>query len=264
MTDASLYRGDCLEVMQSIPNASVDLVLADLPYGTTQCAWDVVIPFEPLWEQYLRIAKPEAAIVLCAAQPFTSMLVASNPGIYKYEWIWEKGAATGFLNAKKQPLRAHESAQVFYRKQPTYNPQMTTGHERKTSKRKSVESECYGKALQLTEYDSTERYPRSVQFFSSDKQTASFHPTQKPVSWMRFLIATYTNAGQVVLDNTMGSGTTGVAAVQLGRRFIGIEKDTDENGNPLGYLDIARQRIDEAIAIRNIQAAQIELFEAQA
>ncbi|WP_446430960.1 hypothetical protein [Pseudomonas sp. 1121_17] len=169
MSEVSLYQGDCLEVMRSIPDASVDLVLADLPYGTTQCAWDVVIPFAPLWKQYLRITKPEAAIVLCAAQPFTSMLVASNPGIYKYEWIWEKGAATGFLNAKKQPLRAHESAQVFYRRQPVYNPQMTSGHERKTSKRKSVESECYGKALQLTEYDSTERYPRSVQFFSSDK-----------------------------------------------------------------------------------------------
>ncbi|QZP24187.1 DNA-methyltransferase [Pseudomonas mosselii] len=257
MNDASLYRGDCLEVMQSIPEASVDLVLADLPYGTTQCAWDVVIPFAPLWEQYLRIAKPEAAIVLCAAQPFTSMLVASNPEIYKYEWIWEKGAATGFLNAKKQPLRAHESAQVFYRRQPVYNPQMTTGHERKTSKRKSVESECYGKALQLTEYDSTDRYPRSVQFFSSDKQKANFHPTQKPVAWMQFLITTYTNPDQVVLDNTMGSGTTGVACVQLGRRFIGIEQDE-------AHFATAQQRIAEAITIRDTPEAQIELFEARA
>ncbi|MGW7235809.1 DNA-methyltransferase [Pseudomonas fulva] len=264
MSEFNLYHGECLEVMRSIPDASVDLVLADLPYGTTQCAWDVIIPFAPLWEQYLRIAKPEAAIVLCAAQPFSSLLVASNPSNYRYEWIWEKGNATGFLNAKKQALRAHESAQVFYRRQPVYNPQMTTGHERRTAKRKTVNSECYGKALSLTEYDSTDRYPRSVQFFSSDKQTANFHPTQKPVSWMRFLIATYTNPGQVVLDNTMGSGTTGVAAVQLHRRFIGIEKDTDENGNPLGYLDIARQRINEAIAIRDTQAAQIELFEARA
>ncbi|MFV3402817.1 DNA-methyltransferase [Pseudomonas sp. NY15463] len=257
MNDASLYHGDCLEVMQSIPDASVDLVLADLPYGTTQCAWDVVIPFAPLWEQYLRIAKPEAAIVLCAAQPFTSMLVASNPGIYKYEWIWEKGAATGFLNAKKQPLRAHESAQVFYRKQPTYNPQMTGGHERKTSRRKTVNSECYGKALQLTEYDSTDRYPRSVQFFSSDKQLASHHPTQKPVAWMRFLIATYTNPGQVVLDNTMGSGTTGVACIQLGRQFIGIEQDE-------AHFGTAQQRIADAITLRDTPAAQIELFEARA
>lgn len=257
MSDASLYHGDCLEVMQSIPDASVDLVLADLPYGTTQCAWDVVIPFAPLWEQYLRIAKPEAAIVLCAAQPFSSLVVASNPRDYRYEWIWEKGNATGFLNAKKQPLRAHESAQVFYRRQPVYNPQMTYGHERKTSKRKSVESECYGKALQLARYDSTARYPRSVQFFSSDKQKASFHPTQKPVSWMRFLIATYTNPGQVVLDNTMGSGTTGVACVQLDRRFIGIEQDETHFGT-------AQQRIAEAITIRDTPEAQIELFEARA
>lgn len=257
MNDASLYRGGCLEVMQSIPDASVDLVLADLPYGTTQCAWDVVIPFAPLWEQYLRVAKPEAAIVLCAAQPFSSLVVASNPRDYRYEWIWEKGNATGFLNAKKQPLRAHESAQVFYRRQPVYNPQMTTGHERRTAKRKTVNSECYGKALSLTEYDSTDRYPRSVQFFSSDKQTSNFHPTQKPVSWMRFLIATYTNPGQVVLDNTMGSGTTGVACIQLGRRFIGIEQDEVHFGT-------AQQRIAEAITIRDTPAAQIDLFEARA
>ncbi|EKT4469780.1 site-specific DNA-methyltransferase [Pseudomonas putida] len=257
MSEVSLSHGECLGVMKSIPDASVDMVLADLPYGTTQCAWDVVIPFAPLWEQYLRIAKPEAAIVLCAAQPFSSLVVASNPRDYRYEWIWEKGNATGFLNAKKQPLRAHESAQVFYRRQPVYNPQMTSGHERRTAKRKTVNSECYGKALSLTEYDSTDRYPRSVQFFSSDKQTGSFHPTQKPVSWMRFLIATYTNPGQVVLDNTMGSGTTGVACIQLGRCFIGIEQDEVHFGT-------AQQRIAEAITIRDTPAAQIELFEARA
>ncbi|ARA80216.1 DNA-methyltransferase [Pseudomonas amygdali] len=248
-----LYLGDCLQVMKLLPDASVDMVLADLPYGTTQCAWDVIIPFDALWEQYLRIAKPDAAIVLCAAQPFTSLMVSSNVRDYKYEWIWEKGAATGFLNAKKQPLRAHESAQVFYRKQPVYNPRMTTGHERKTSKRKSVESECYGKALNLTEYDSTERYPRSVQFFSSDKQTASYHPTQKPVAWMDFLISTYTNPGQLVMDNTMGSGTTGVACIQSGRRFIGIERDEKIFGT-------ASDRIAAAITLRDTPAPQFELF----
>jgi site-specific DNA-methyltransferase (adenine-specific) len=248
-----LYLGDCLEVMKLLPDASVDMVLADLPYGTTQCAWDVIIPFDALWEQYLRIAKPDAAIVLCAAQPFTSLMVSSNVRDYKYEWIWEKGAATGFLNAKKQPLRAHESAQVFYRKQPVYNPRMTTGHERKTSKRKSVESECYGKALNLTEYDSTERYPRSVQFFSSDKQTASYHPTQKPVAWMDFLISTYTNPGQIVMDNTMGSGTTGVACIQSGRRFIGIERDETIFGT-------ASERIAAAITLRDTPVPQFELF----
>lgn len=257
MSEVSLYHGECLEVMKLIPDSSVDMVLADLPYGTTQCAWDVVIPFEPLWEQYLRVAKPEAAIVLCAAQPFSSLVVASNPRDYRYKWIWEKGNATGFLNAKKQPMRAHESVQVFYRRQPVYNPQMTTGHERRTAKRKTVNSECYGKALSLTEYDSTDRYPRSVQFFSSDKQKANLHPTQKPVALMRFLIATYTNPGQMVLDNTMGSGTTGVACIQLGRRFIGIE-DVEE------HFGTAQQRIAEAITVRDAQAAQIELFEARA
>lgn len=245
--------GDCLDVMKAIPDNSVDMVLADLPYGTTQCSWDVIIPFDALWEQYLRIAKPEAAIVLCAAQPFASLMVSSNTRDYKYEWIWEKGAATGFLNAKKQPLRAHESAQVFYRKQPVYNPRMTTGHERKTSKRKSVESECYGKALNLTEYDSTERYPRSVQFFSSDKQTASYHPTQKPVAWMSFLISTYTNPGQVVMDNTMGSGTTGVACLQLGRKFIGIERDETIFGT-------AKARLAAELIRLNTPEPQIEMF----
>lgn len=220
-----LYLADCFDVMPDLQDGSVDLVLADLPYGTTQCAWDSVLPLEQLWREYLRIAKPNAAIVLCAAQPFASMVIASNVRRYRYEWIWEKGNATGFLNAKKQPLRAHESAQVFYNRQPTFNPQMTSGHTRKTTRRKTVNSECYGKALNLTEYDSTDRYPRSVQFFSSDKQTASYHPTQKPVEWMAFLVKTYTNPGDVVLDNCMGSGTTGVAALQAGRRFIGIERD---------------------------------------
>lgn len=256
MSEISLRHGECLEMMRSIPSASVDLVLADLPYGTTRCAWDVVIPFAPLWEQYLRIAKPKAAIVLCAAQPFSSLLVASNPAHYRYEWIWEKGNATGFLNSKRQPLRAHESAQVFYRRQPVYNPQMTNGHERRTSKRKTVNSECYGKALALTEYDSTDRYPRSVQFFSSDKQAGSFHPTQKPVALMKFLIATYTDPGMLVLDNTMGSGTTGVACIQLGRQFIGIERDAKHFGT-------AQLRIAQAIEARDTPVPQFDLFAAQ-
>ncbi|WP_225773238.1 DNA-methyltransferase [Pseudomonas sp. Marseille-Q5115] len=249
-----LHLGDCLQVMKQFPDASVDMVLADLPYGTTQCAWDVIIPFEPLWEQYLRIAKPEAAIVLCAAQPFSSLVVASNPAHYRYEWIWEKGNATGFLNAKKQPLRAHESAQVFYRKQPAYNPQMTRGHQRKTAQRKTVNSECYGKALSLTSYDSTERYPRSVQFFSSDKQAGSFHPTQKPVAWMRFLIETYTDDFAIVMDNTMGSGTTGVACAEIGRRFfLGIEQDPD-------HFAVAKRRIEEAEMAKATAASQLDIF----
>ncbi len=238
----SIHVGDCLSVMSSIPDSSIDMVLADLPYGTTQCAWDAVIPFDQLWAHYRRITKPNAAIVLCAAQPFTSLLIASNLAEYRYEWIWEKGNATGFLNAKKQPLRAHESAQVFYRRQPTYHPQMTSGHARKTTSRKTVDSECYGKAMSLTDYDSTDRYPRSVQFFSSDKQRGNYHPTQKPVDYMKFLLRTYTNRGYTVLDNTMGSGTTGVACVELPDlelNFIGIELDP-------AIARTARERIDDA------------------
>ncbi len=255
----NLMQGDCLDLMAAVPDASVDLILCDLPYGTTECAWDSVIPFEPLWEQYLRIAKPGAAIVLTAAQPFTARLLMSQPGLFRYEWIWEKGNATGFLNAKKQPLRAHESALVFYRSQPTYNPQMTSGHERKTAvaRRHVRNSECYGKQVGITQYDSTDRYPRSVQFFSSDKQTGSYHPTQKPVALMEYLIRTYTNPGMTVMDNTMGSGTTGVAAARCGCDFIGIELDQD-------HFETARQRIEDEIERINTPVPQADLFGATA
>jgi DNA modification methylase len=238
-----LFHGDCLEIMPTIMSGTVDLILCDLPYGTTQCAWDSIIPFKPLWEQYCRLIKENGVIVLSSAQPFTSMLIASNLDMFRYEWIWEKGAATGFLNAKLQPLRAHENICVFYKKKPTFNPQMTHGHERRTSKRKTVDSECYGKALKLTDYNSTSRYPRDVQFFSSDKQLGSFHPTQKPVALMEYLIRTYTNENDSVLDNCMGSGTTGVACVNTKRKFIGIEKEKQ-------YFDVAAQRIEDAIQNR--------------
>lgn len=227
MSGVILHNADCFDAFPSIADGSVDLVLTDIPYGTTQCKWDSVLDLQMMWEHLYRIAKPSAAIILFSAQPFTSVLVASNLRDWRTEWVWEKGNATGFLNAKKQPLRAHENIEVFYRRQPTYNPQMTEGHERKTSKRKCVNSECYGKALNLTEYDSTKRYPRDVQFFSSDKQKGNFHPTQKPVSLMRYLIETYSNSGETVLDFTMGSGTTGVACMHTSRNFIGIEKDKE-------------------------------------
>lgn len=248
-----ILAGDCIEMMRGLPDQSVDMILTDLPYGTTQCRWDSVIPFEPMWEQYLRVAKPGAAIVLMSAQPFTSMLVASNLAMFRYEWIWEKGNATGFLNAKKQPLRAHENAVVFYREQPTFNPQMTHGHERKTTRRKTVNSECYGKALELTEYDSTSRYPRDVQFFSSDKQLGSYHPTQKPVALMRYFVETYTDRGQLVLDSCAGSGTTAVACVFAGRGSISIENDP-------AYPQIIADRIGEATDAISAASAQLDIF----
>lgn len=261
MVEVQLYRGDCLDLMPGIESGSVDLILADLPYGTTECAWDSVIPLAPLWEQYLRIAKPNAAIVLCSAMPFSAVLVASQIGLFRYEWIWEKGHGTGHLNAKKQPIRAHESAQVFYRKQPTYNPQMTHGHARKTSVKRQDASQVYGEQrFAPIAYDSTSRYPRSVQFFSSDKQRANFHPTQKPLAWMDFLVKTYTVPGMRVLDNTMGSGTAGVAAVINGCNFTGIERDQDEQGNSLGYFNIAESRIYGALDDLARPLPQIDMF----
>lgn len=235
-----LHNADCFDVFPTIASGTVDLVCADIPYGTTQCRWDSVLDLETMWAELYRIAKPNAAIVLFSAQPFTSILVSSNLADWRSEWIWEKGNATGFLNAKKQPLRAHENIQVFYRRQPTYNPQMTNGHARKTSKRKTVNSECYGKALNLTEYDSTQRYPRDVQFFSSDKQKGNYHPTQKPLALVKYIIETYSNPGDTVLDFTMGSGTTGVACQEIRRPFIGIEKE-----KPIFQTDCQRMGIKQ-------------------
>jgi DNA modification methylase len=254
MSEVRLMLGDCLERMKEIEAGTVDLILADLPYGTTQCAWDEVIPMAALWEQYLRVAKQEAAIVLTAAQPFTSALVMSRPDLFRYEWIWEKGHATGHLNAKKQPLRAHESALVFYRKQPAYMPQMTFGHERKTAVKRGDKTSVYGtQAFAPTVYDSTERYPRSVQFFSSDKQTSRLHPTQKPVALMEYLIRTYAVPGMTVLDNTMGSGTTGVAALRCGCNFIGIELDPE-------HFATAESRISDEAERLATPVPQFDMF----
>lgn len=234
--DIRLMQGDCLDRMRDLAPASIDLILADLPYGTTACKWDSIIPLAPMWEQYRRILKPGGVVALTACQPFTSALVMSNPEWFKYDWVWEKGNATGFLNAKKAPLRAHESLLIFSTGQPPYNPQFTHGHARKTATRKALDTECYGAAPKVTAYDSTSRFPRSVQFFSSDKQRGGVHPTQKPVNLMEYMILTYTDPGMTVLDNAMGSGTTGVACVRTGRKFIGIEKRED-------YFDVAEDRI---------------------
>lgn len=224
-----MWLGDCLELMTDIPDSSIDMILCDLPYGTTQNKWDAIIPFEPLWAHYWRVAKPNAAIVLTASQPFASALVMSSVERFKYQWVWEKTAGTGFLNAKKQPLRCHECVVVFALGQTPYYPTMTSGHTIKRVKTSyAVNSENYGKQLSIREpYESTERYPRDVLVFPKDNRIGRPHPTQKPVALFEYLIRTYTTEGQTVLDNCSGSGTTAVAAHQSGRRFICIEQDVD-------------------------------------
>ena len=221
----NLFNGDCLEKLKLISDNSIDLILADPPYGITECAWDKVIPFEPLWEELNRVAKQNTAIIIFGVEPFSSQLRMSNLKNYRYDLIYEKSHATGFLNVNRQPMRAHENISVFYRKQPTYNPQKTSGHTRKSSSRNSVNSNLYGKAEKRVSYDSTERFPRSVLKFSSDKQTNALHPTQKPIELLKYLIETYSNPNDTVLDFVMGSGSTGTAALMLDRDFVGIELD---------------------------------------
>ena len=237
--DYELWQGDCLELMNDIPEKSVDCIITDLPYGTTQCKWDTIIPFEPLWKQYNRIIKDNGAIVLFGTEPFSSHLRLSNLKNYKYDWIWDKVKGTGFLNAKRQPMRNHELISVFYKKQCTYNPQKTYGHKMKKSYRsKDLQTDVYGEMKNDYTYESTERYPRSIQVFSTDTQNSSLHPTQKPVALIEYLIKTYTNDGELVFDSCMGSGTTGVACINTNRRFIGIELDNN-------YFEIAKNRISE-------------------
>lgn len=229
-----LRLGDCLEVMKSIPDGSVDMILCDLPYGTTQNKWDSVIPLNDLWIEYRRLCR--GAIVLTAQTPFDKILGASNIPMLKYEWIWKKEAGTGFLNAKRAPLKDHENILVFYATPPTYNPQMRTGFRPYTCKQGATKSSNYGSQTGATTVSDGERYPLSVIEFARDK--SKIHPTQKPVALMEYLIRTYTNAGDLVLDNCMGSGTTGVACANSGRRFIGIE-------NKEIYFEIAKKRIGE-------------------
>ena len=231
--------GDCLELMKQIPDKSIDMILCDLPYGKTRCKWDIIIPFDKLWNQYNRIIKENGAIVLFGTEPFSSLLRLSNIKMFKYDWIWDKVKGTGFLNAKKQPMRNHEIISVFYKKQCLYNPQKTTGHKLKTSFREShLQTDVYGHMKNDYTYRSTERYPLSIQVFSTDTQNSSLHPTQKPVALLEYLIKTYTNENDIVLDNCMGSGSTCVAAVNTNRHYIGFELDTN-------YFDIACKRLDE-------------------
>ena len=237
VSGSTFYHGNCIEEMDRIASKSVDMILCDLPYGTTQCAWDAVIPFDELWMQYERVIKDDGAIVLFGAEPFSSYLRLSNIKLFKYDWIWDKIKGTGFLNAKKQPMRNHEIISVFYKQQCTYNPQKTSGHVKKKSFRaKHLQTDVYGDMNNDYTYESTERYPRSIQEFSTDTQNSSLHPTQKPVSLLAYLIKTYTNEGETVLDNCMGSGSTGVACALTSRKFIGIEMEQE-------YYDTAVSRV---------------------
>ena len=235
----NLLHGDCLELMNDIPDKSVDMILCDLPYGVTQCKWDVIIPFDKLWEQYNRIIKNNGAVVLFGSEPFTSLLICSNLKNFKYNWIWQKNNTTGFLNAKKQPLNDNETISVFYKKQCTYNPQMTVAE--KIYKRGSVKerkSNCYGKENDFVQIDTGLRYPKRIQYFNNNFTNKQLHPTQKPIELCEYMIKTYTNENGVVLDNCMGSGSTGVAALNLHRKFIGIELDEK-------YFEIAKERIEK-------------------
>lgn len=242
-----LLNGDCMQLMKQIPDKSIDMILCDLPYGTTKCKWDSVIPFETLWREYNRIIKDNGAIVLFSSQPFTAQLVCSNIKNYRYEWIWRKTQAKNHLNAKKQPLRAHENIEVFYKKPPVYNPQMTHGHKRKVCTRnytrENTGASCYGREVRNDHYDSTDRYPVDVQTFSNGDQTKRYHVTQKPVDLLAYLIRTYTNEGDTVLDNCMGGGSTGIACLQTGRKFIGIEIDPDIFKTAKGRIEAEERRL---------------------
>ncbi len=243
MSKVDLKLGDCLDVMPDIPTGSVDMILADTPYGTTACKWDAVIPLEPMWEQLKRIIKTNGAIVMTASQPYTTTLIASNMKMFKYCWVWGKGRGSNYLQAKKQPLKYHEDICVFYANQCTYNPQKTKGKlYKKVQRSNNKETSPYRKDTREIGHVSIsdERYPESViDFPTAAGNSSQLHPTQKPVALMVYLIKTYTNENETVLDFTMGSGTTGVACVKMGRKFIGIELDPE-------YFAIAEKRIEAA------------------
>lgn len=238
--NAEVIHGDCIEEMAKLPAASIDLCLTDPPYGTTACKWDAVIPFNQMWQQLNRVCKSNAAMIFTAAQPFTSALVVNNIESFRYSLVWDKvNKYTGFLNAAKMPMKRHEDIVVFYRAQPVYNPQKEPCAPYKSRRSKTKESDTQG--TNAVDYGRlvTERNPCSVIQVNGNSTVKSFHPTQKPVELLRYLIRTYSNEGDVVLDFTCGSGSTGVAALLEGRNFVGIEKEEK-------YVDIARRRIAES------------------
>ena len=228
-----IYFGDCLDLIPlNVEDKSIDLILCDLPYGTTNCRWDSVIDLEKLWIQYKRVIKDNGAIVLFAQTPFDKALGASNLKMLRYEWIWEKTQATGHLNAKKMPMKAHENILVFYKKLPKYNPQKTNGHPPVNKYTKYLETqnntEIYGAvSKELSGGGNTDRYPRSVLTYPSDKQRIKLHSTQKPLDLIKEMILTYTDEGDIVMDNACGSGTTGIGCIELGRNYIMMENDRE-------------------------------------
>ncbi len=248
----SVIEGDCLEVMKKMPDGCIDMILCDLPYGTTQNKWDSVIPLEELWRQYKRVLKPNGVVVLTSLGLFTAQLMLSQPKMYKYRWIWQKSKATNFLNAKKQPLRKFEDVCVFYSKQPTYNPQMIEGEPYDKGVRKNQLSGSYGDFQPAHVRSDGLRYPTDVIYFkTAESEGDVWHPTQKPIELGRYLVRTYTNPGDIVLDNTCGSGSFLVSALLEGRNFIGIEKNEDValfKAKKIDYIEIAKNRLIKAFS----------------
>ena len=236
----TVIQGDCLAELKRIEAGSVDMILCDLPYGTTACKWDTIIPFEPLWAEYERLIKPNGAIVLTASQPFTSVLIASNIQNYRYNLVWEKSHPSNPMLAKKQPLKYHEDICVFYKKQPIYNPIMTQGKPNHSNNFAGMREGLGGEIKTVEIKKDGLKYPKSVLKFNCESTKNRKHPTQKPVALFEYLIKTYTDEGAVILDNCLGSGTTAVAAINTNRNFIGIEREPD-------YVAIANQRISDAL-----------------
>lgn len=241
MEDIKLIHGDCLVEMKNIPDKSIDMILCDLPYGTTACKWDVVIPFEPLWEQYERIIKDNGAIVLFGSEPFSTKLRMSNLDWYRYDYVWIKTKASNFSNARKNPMKYHENISVFYKTMPTYNLWQLRKLDKPVKSSRANKGANLGHCTDKGEYFQTETgFHSSILKFGNPSNKGHLHPTQKPVALLEYLIKTYSNDGDTILDNTMGSGSTGVACVNTNRNFVGIELDKQ-------YFDIAKKRIGDAI-----------------
>lgn len=248
MKQCELYNKDCLEAMKEIPDNHIDMVFCDLPYGTTRNFWDNIIPFDALWENYDRIVKDTGVVVLTSQQPFTSKLIMSNLSNFRYEWIWEKNKSTGHLNANKMVMKSHENVCIFYKKSPTYNPQRTTGHKpfNAVKSKKNIERpnelRNYGHIEQTLEYKggATDRHPRSIQKFPviNNDNPNKWHPTQKPEKLIEYFIKTYSNENDIVLDNCMGSGSTGIACLETNRKFVGIESNDK-------YFNLAKKWIED-------------------